>query len=187
MRNENDVSFGYRAKAARAQDEGELGQGRADGMCEARDQKAGGHKLRPGHGFAAGWPGKRQVLTENGELGSNSLGGDRQGHGELGGPALHMIRRKAMGDAVRCRHATFSLLEVSLSPCLLTSAACTFSPLLPNVTVTVLRPLLATRLDNRGGFYTLPCHQPTPLLIPNPSSPRRPPGRMLARLALPRR
>lgn len=163
--------------------------GRAERTARVRPgtRKRVGHKLRPGHGFAAGWPGKRQVLTENGELGSNSLGGDRQGHGELGGPALHMIRRKAMGDAVRCRHATFSLLEVSLSPCLLTSAACTFSPLLPNVTVTVLRPLLATRLDNRGGFYTLPCHQPTPLLIPNPSSPRRPPGRMLARLALPRR
>lgn len=186
MRNENNVSFGYRAKAARAQDEGELGQGRADGMCEARDQKAGGSQAQTWPRLCSGlaW----EEAGPNGrELGSDSLAGDRQGHGELGGPALHMIRRKAMGDAVRCRHATFSLLEVSLSPCLLTSAACTFSPLLPNVTVTVLRPLLATRLDNRGGFYTLPCHQPTPLLIPNPSSPRRPPGRMLARLALPRR
>lgn len=62
--------------------------GRAERTARVRPgtRKRVGHKLRPGHGFAAGWPGKRQVLTENGELGSNSLAGDRQGHGELGGP-----------------------------------------------------------------------------------------------------
>lgn len=41
MRIENDVSFKYGAKAARARDEGKLGQGRVEGMSEARDKKAG--------------------------------------------------------------------------------------------------------------------------------------------------
>lgn len=82
-------------------------------------RKEVGHQLRHGHGFIAGWPGKKKVLSENGELGSNSLGGDQQDHSDVGSPALHMKLLREMGNAFHCYHVTFFLLEDSLSPAFL--------------------------------------------------------------------
>lgn len=58
-----------------------------------------GHRPSHGPNFIAGWPGKREVLIGNEELGSNHLGGEQQGCGGIGGPAPRKTFLKETGDA----------------------------------------------------------------------------------------